>query len=75
MVNPVSKRAGKGQRCAVCGNIIRTTDNVYRISKGSLKTAGWTEKGEWGYIHRPCFALATQSPDALMAELKRQAAT
>lgn len=48
---------------------------VYRLAKGSLKTDGWVEKGEWGFIHRPCFALATQSPDALMAELKRQAAT
>lgn len=75
MVNAVTKRAGKGERCAVCGDVIRASDKVYRISKGSLKQDGWTEKGQWGYIHRPCFALATQSPDALMDELKRQAAT
>lgn len=71
----MNKRAGKGERCAVCGDTIRASEKVYRISKGTLKTEGWAERGEWGYIHRPCFALATQSPEALMAELKRQAAT
>lgn len=76
MVLFVGKRAKKyDRRCAVCGQQVEETETVYRISSGRIRDKEWDEKSEWGYIHRTCFALATKSPDALMAELKRQAAT
>ena len=71
----VRRGSAKGHRCVVCGEPILDTELVYRIAKGRTNDGEWDEKTEWGYVHLSCFALATQSPDALLAEMKRQAAT
>lgn len=60
----------KSTRCAVCGKTITESEIVYSIVKGRL-----TQKAKlWGAVHQPCFATAVDSPDAVLAELKRQTA-
>lgn len=62
-------------RCAVCGVAIEGDEVVYRIALGTLglkKPTRWTEKNVWGHAHKPCFAQAVESPDAVIAEMRRQ---
>jgi hypothetical protein len=65
----------KLQRCAGCGKPLEAGHEVASISTGKLtRNITLTNEHVWGRMHKACFDRAMPSPNAVLEEMRRQAA-
>ena len=60
-------------RCAACGKPAHDESKAIRVSEGKTKDDKFSEKKLWGVLHKVCFDRLVDSPDSVLAEIKKAA--